>query len=107
MTVFWSKLRDDVPADYGSLAAELLELAQQVEGFVDYTSLTADNGDHLSIAIFETIEAEARWRENVAHRAAQQRGRDQFYEWYDVSVCEELHRHRWSALPVTAPAAGE
>ncbi len=97
ITVFWSKLRGDIPPDYEELSAELEGLAQQVDGFVDYRSLTAANGDHLSIAVFETPEAEATWRDNMAHRQAQRRGRARFYEWYDVSVCEERRHHHWEA----------
>jgi heme-degrading monooxygenase HmoA len=103
VTVFWSRLRNDVPPEYGELAAEIESLAREIDGFVDYRSLTAANGDHLSIAIFETAEAEATWRSNLAHRAAQRRGREHFYEWYDVSVCEEVRRHHWEA-PVAGPS---
>lgn len=102
VTVFWSKLRENCPPSYGELSAELLALAREVEGFVDYRSLTADNGDHLSIAVFDSPESQATWRENVAHRQAQRRGREQFYEWYDVAVCEEVKHHHWEAGEDTA-----
>jgi heme-degrading monooxygenase HmoA len=90
-------MRDDVPPEYEELSAELEMLARQIDGFVDYRSLTAANGDHLSIAVFETAQAEATWRDHVAHQQAQRRGRERFYEWYDVSVCEERRHHHWEA----------
>lgn len=97
VTVFWSRMRDPVPPEYGEVSAELEDLARRVDGFVDYRSLTADNGDHLSIAVFDSPGAESTWRDNMAHRLAQRRGREQFYEWYDVSVCEEQRHHHWEA----------
>jgi hypothetical protein len=30
------------------------------------------------------------------HRAAQQRGRDEFYDEYDVTVCDAARRHSWA-----------
>lgn len=95
-TVFRSRLRDDITDEYGELASELEDMARQSPGFVDYTSLTAQDGEHVSIVVFETPEAQAAWRNNLDHRHAQQRGRDRFYEWYEVSVCQEMRTTRWS-----------
>ena len=40
----------------------------------------------MSLVTFETPEAHAAWRDDPRHRAAQQQGRDEFYEWYSVQV---------------------
>jgi heme-degrading monooxygenase HmoA len=71
------------------------ELARQIDGFVEYKAFTAQDGERLSLAIFETSEAEAAWRDHVAHRAAQRRGRERFYDSYDVSVCEKRRHRDW------------
>jgi len=97
VTVFRSRLRDDVPEEYWDLAAQLEQTARQSPGFVEYRSVTGEDGEHLSIVIFETAETEAAWRDNVTHRNAQRRAREQFYEWYDVSVCEEQRNSHWEA----------
>lgn len=97
VTVFRSRLRDDVPAEYWELAGELEALARRVEGFVDYKSFTADDGERVSVAVFASPEAQATWRDDVAHRVAQQRGRERFYVEYDVAVCEVQRRHHWRA----------
>ncbi len=97
MTVFRSRLRPDVPQEYWALSAQLERMAAETPGFVEYMSLTDQDDAHVTAVVFETAEAEKAWRDNVAHQEAQRRGRAEFYEWYDVSVCEELRSRRWEA----------
>ena len=96
VTVFRSRLRNDVPDEYWTLASELEQLAREVNGFVEYKVFTAPDGERLSLAVFESPEAEGAWRDHVAHREAQLRGREQFYEQYDVSVCELSRQRSWT-----------
>jgi heme-degrading monooxygenase HmoA len=95
VTVFRSRLRPDVPDEYWSLARELKELATEMPGFIEHKVFVADDGERLTLVVFATPEAEAAWRDHVVHRAAQRRGRDEFYEAYDVSVCALTRRRRW------------
>ncbi len=95
ITVFRSRLRADVPEAYWALADELLELARAIEGFVEHKVFVADDGERLTLVTFDSEAAEAEWREHVAHREAQQRGRDEFYDEYDVAVTVVRRRRRW------------
>jgi heme-degrading monooxygenase HmoA len=97
VTVFRSRLRPDVPADYWDLADELLELARAIDGFLEHKVFVADDGERCTIVVFADATAESEWRDHVAHRAAQHRGRLDFYTEYDVAVCEQVRRHRWTA----------
>jgi len=96
VTVFRSRLRPDVSDDYWTLADELLDVAAAIDGFVEHKVFVAADGERCTIVVFADAAAEAQWREHVAHRAAQQRGRSDFYLEYDVAVCEQVRRHRWS-----------
>jgi len=95
ITVFRSRLRGDVPDDYGPLTAELEARAARFPGFVEFKEFTATDGERLALVTFATAEAEAAWRDDARHRAAQQPGRDRFYSEYDVAVCSVQRRHRW------------
>jgi heme-degrading monooxygenase HmoA len=95
ITVFRSRLRDDVPDDYVPLAAELEARAARFAGFVEFKQFTAADGERLALVTFASDEAEAAWRDDAAHRAAQQQGRDRFYREYDVAVCSVRRRHTW------------
>jgi heme-degrading monooxygenase HmoA len=98
ITVFRSRLRADVPDDYGPLAAELEARAAEFPGFVEFKEFTADDGERLALVRFASDEAEAAWRDDRRHRDAQQQGRDRFYTEYDVAVCSVRRRHRWQSL---------
>ncbi|MCV6585396.1 MAG: antibiotic biosynthesis monooxygenase [Marinibacterium sp.] len=79
-------------ADYLDVAAEMRPLVHEVEGFVSverFQSLT--NPDKLlSLSFFEDEAAVARWRQLVAHRSAQARGRDGLFAGYRLRVAHVL-----------------
>lgn len=45
VTVFCSRLHNDVPEEYWTLASELKQLAREVDGFVEYKVFTAPDGE--------------------------------------------------------------
>jgi heme-degrading monooxygenase HmoA len=96
ITVFRSRLRDDVPDRYFALAAELHERAKEFPGFVEFKQFVADDGERVTLVTFDSAEHEAAWRDDPEHRAAQQEGRDRFYSEYDIAVTEVVRRHRWT-----------
>ena len=95
VTVFRSRLRDVVPADYDALADDLEARARKFPGFVEFKMFFAADGERLALVTFGSADAEAAWRDDEQHVAAQQRGRDEFYTEYDVAVCAVERRQRW------------
>ena len=96
VTVFRSRLRADAGDAFVELAAEMLELARSMPCFRDYKAFTADDGERVSIIVFDSLEAQEAWRDNVEHRAAQERGRRSFYESYRIQVCELLNERAFT-----------
>jgi heme-degrading monooxygenase HmoA len=97
ITVFRSRLRDDMPGRrYGTLAAELEAKAEAMPGFVEFKEFVAADGERLALVTFDSAESEAAWRDDPDHRDAQHEGRESFYSDYDVAVCEVQQRHRWT-----------
>jgi heme-degrading monooxygenase HmoA len=95
LTVFRSRLRDDVPDDYDQLSDDLETRARTFPGFVEFKMFSAADGERLALVTFASDEAEAAWRADEQHRAAQQRGRDEFFSEYDIAVCTVQRRHSW------------
>jgi heme-degrading monooxygenase HmoA len=93
VTVFRSRLRPDA-SDHGyhELATEMESRARAMPGFVDFKSFDAPDGERVSLIMFDTREHQEAWRRDPEHRAAQKRGRDQFYSEYSIQVCEQLDR---------------
>ncbi len=86
VTVFRSRRRADSEEAYARTAEAMLASARAVPGFVDFATFVGEDGDRVSVVTFATPEAHAAWRDDPAHRAAEQQGRDEFYEWYSVQV---------------------
>jgi heme-degrading monooxygenase HmoA len=91
VTVFRSRLRHEVDAAYGEVAAEMNRLVRRMDGFIDEKSFLSDDGERVTIVRFRDAAAQRAWAEHPDHLAAQRRGRDEFYEFYDISVGEETY----------------
>lgn len=87
VTVFRSRLRDE-HTGYDETAMEMEAAARAVPGFVDFKTFTADDGERVSIVVFDSLESHGAWRDDPRHRAAQQRGREEWYAEYHIQVCE-------------------
>ena len=94
ITVFRSRLRSDAAANgYAELAARMESRARSMAGFIDFKTFTAPDGERASIIIFDTWDHHRAWRDDPEHRAAQRRGRRDFYAEYSIFVCEQRHHH--------------
>ena len=88
VTVFRSRLRDDAAPGYHDTADEMLALAQEIPGFVDYKFFYAEDGERVSVVTFDGPASQQAWREHTAHRATQARGRAEWYSAYSIQVAE-------------------
>jgi heme-degrading monooxygenase HmoA len=93
ITIFRSRLRPDAAPGYEDTADEMLALAQQVPGFVDYKFFHAADGERVSVVTFDGAASQQVWREHLVHREAQRRGRDDWYAAYSIQVgdCTVAH----------------
>ena len=99
VTVFRSRLRADAGDEYARTADEMERLAREVPGFVDFKQFAADDGERVSLITFASREAHDAWRDDPRHRAAQRRGREQWYAEYRIQVCELVAERNFSAEP--------
>jgi heme-degrading monooxygenase HmoA len=95
VTVFRSRRRAGTDDEYGSLAAAMLAAAREQPGFVDFASFESPGGERVSLVTFASREAHEAWRNDPSHRAAQERGRRDLYEWYSIQVSECTSSNRW------------
>jgi heme-degrading monooxygenase HmoA len=97
VTVFRSWLDPTDRVRYEEIAREIEAIARQMDGFVEFKTFTAQNGERLSLVIFASSETHAAWRDHPEHRRAQHLGRSRFYRSYDILVCRLLKRRRFEA----------
>ncbi len=103
VTVFRSRLRADAKVNgYAELAAAMEARARQMPGFVDFKTFSAEDGERVSLVVFDTRDHHDAWRDDPEHRRAQQRGRAELYTEYTISVCTELARRHFEHVAVPA-----
>lgn len=88
VTIFRSRLNPDASEQYHDAAARMRKLASSMPGFVSIKTFVADDGERLSMVVFDSPEHQKAWREHPEHREAQQLGWQSFYSEFSVIVCE-------------------
>ena len=97
VVVFKITYRPGMPvADYEATGNRMVELVSALPGFLgmDYG---ASEGGEIVVARFESHEALADWRNLAEHRAAQERGREEFFAHYRIDVCEPVRSYEFHA----------
>jgi heme-degrading monooxygenase HmoA len=101
LVVFRNRKRADIDqAAYQAEAARMEQLARAQPGYLSFKSYTAEDGEVIALSEWAD-EASARgWGRLAEHRAAQQRGREAYYESYTLFACDDPRTHAFAA-PVT------
>ncbi len=79
---------------YSEMAVKMENLAKKQKGYLGIdsarnTSSTAlSTGVGITVSYWESLEAIKKWKVNSEHLLAQQKGREQWYNWYNVRVCK-------------------
>jgi heme-degrading monooxygenase HmoA len=85
--IFTSRRRDDGhDDDYGRAAERMETLACQVEGYIGVESVRDDAGWGITVSYWESEAAIAAWRNHPEHLDTQARGRQDWYERYELRV---------------------
>lgn len=93
VNVFTSRKRDGHDAAaYAADAARMGELAEAQPGFVSYKSYAAPDGETVTISVWRTQEDARAWARHPEHRAAQGRGRGEYYERFTMWTCADAQR---------------
>lgn len=83
--IFRSKLREGAGPLKSQLNEPVAEAALMHPGLVSWKSFTADDGERVTIVVFEDEASLDAWRTVAVHRAAKRR-RDEVYEWHSTEV---------------------
>ena len=86
VVVFVSRRSGADAEGYGAMAERMEQLARAQPGFVGMHSVRGEDGVGITVCYWQSAEAIAAWKRDVGHAAAQQRGRERWYESYAVTV---------------------
>lgn len=71
---------------YAAMSATMQALAKKQPGFLGITSVREEIG--VTISYWESLEAIKRWKSNLQHKKAQERGKLQWYDFYKIEICK-------------------
>ncbi|MCL7959086.1 MAG: antibiotic biosynthesis monooxygenase [marine benthic group bacterium] len=83
--VIFTSRRASEHEGYGDMADRMVELAGEQAGFLGIESVR-DGAMGITVSYWNSMEAIDGWRKHVEHREAQRRGRDAWYEEYNVRI---------------------
>lgn len=84
--IFTSK-RTEEDNGYGKMAEKMEELAMGQKGFLGVES-ARDQELGITVSYWDSLEAIKNWKENSAHKIAQEKGRTEWYKHYSVRICK-------------------
>lgn len=85
--VVFTSLRSEQDEGYADTATRMLELAAGQEGFLGVESARGADGLGITVSYWRDEAAIGRWRDDCEHRSARQRGRQDWYDAFQVRVC--------------------
>ena len=84
--VIFSALRTPGDQGYAHMAERMVELAVQQPGYLGVESTRGNDGFGITVSYWSSLEAIAHWRADAEHQVAQETGKAQWYEHYELRV---------------------
>ena len=84
--VIFSTVRTDKDDGYEETAHRMEELAKQQKGYLGIES--ARNVIGITVSYWENLDAIAKWKNNIEHTAAREKGRSLWYNKYQLRICK-------------------
>lgn len=86
--VVFSSQRIAEDRGYAAVADRMVELAAKVPGFVGIESARGTDRFGITVSYWRDLEAVERWRTDIEHLAAQRRGRNEWYERFELRIAK-------------------
>ena len=85
--IFTSSHRSDV-AGYSETAERMGELAKEMPGYLGIESVRGPDGLGITVSYWVSEADIANWKRHIEHQAAQDRGKKQWYQHYELRVAK-------------------
>ena len=84
--VIFSTIRTNIEEGYEETAQQMEELAKQQEGYLGIESAKDSIG--ITVSYWESLEAIKKWKNNIEHTVARNKGRALWYQYYKLRICK-------------------
>ena len=85
-SVIFTSIKSDYDEGYAEMADSMVALAKEQDGFLGIES--ARNTLGITVSYWESLEAIKKWKMNVAHSEAREKGRSAWYKNFKVRICK-------------------
>lgn len=83
--IFTTTLSDDTEGYY-EMAEKMDNLAKEQDGYLGVESTRSNVG--ITVSYWESLDAIVKWRNNVEHTEARNKGRERWYKKYQLRICK-------------------
>ena len=84
--VIFTSLKSENDDGYNEMAVKMEVLAKQQSGFLGIESAREELG--ITVSYWESLEAIQKWKANLDHIEAQQKGKTDWYKYYRVRIAK-------------------
>lgn len=83
--VIFTSERTIIEDGYAEMAVLMEELAKKQEGFLGVESARSEIG--ITVSYWKDLESIKKWKQNLEHLVAQEKGRRDWYKSYTTRIC--------------------
>ncbi len=73
-----------------ALSQKMGGLVSKMPGFLSFKDFSAQDGEAVVVAEFDSLESVDAWKAHPEHLTAQRRGREEFFADYRIQVCNVI-----------------
>lgn len=84
--VIFTSTRTEIDSGYAEMANKMVELAKAQPGYIGMESARSEIG--ITVSYWESLEAIQKWKANLDHLEAQEKGKTTWYKNYKVRIAK-------------------
>ena len=84
--VIFTSIRTEGDYGYSEMSDQMVKLVKTQEGFLGFESARNEIG--ITVAYWRDLESVKKWRENVEHAVARDKGRKEWYQSFKVRIAK-------------------
>ena len=84
--VIFSTIRTNVDDGYNEMAEKMEALAKLQNGYLGIESARSEIG--ITVSYWKSLDAIMKWRNNVEHTIAREKGKALWYQKYQLRICK-------------------
>ncbi len=94
--VIFTSTQNENTEGYQEMAIKMETLANTQKGFLGIDNAREDVG--ITVSYWKNLDAIKNWKQNSDHLIAQQKGKTQWYNWYNVRICKVEREYEFNGL---------